>query len=286
MKSIKRKLSILSAAVIVLTACLTVYGHYENRKSLPAFSLSINGTDILESITVTKAPNKVNYNAGEDFDSTGMIVTATYTDKVQRNITNYTVTDGKLLPEGKTSVTITYEEKGKTATTQQPITVPYNEFPITYDLDGGTLEKENPTSYNKTSFFTLVNPTRTGYQFIGWTGSCGDTPMESVTISAGNAGERHYKANWEANTYLITYNANGGQGGMVTTTHYYDTIATLQDCTFTFDGHDFLGWSTDPNSDTPEFGNMAEVVNLTSQNYGEVELFAIWKPVTPPVTNP
>lgn len=286
MKHIKRKLSILAAVIIVFTACLTVYGRYENRKSLPAFSLSINGSDILESIAVTKAPDKTSYNAGEDFDSTGMIVTATYTDQVQRVISNYTIPDGKSLPEGKTSVTITYEEKGKTVTTQQTITVPFNEFPITYDLDGGTLEKENPTSYNKTSFFTLSNPTRTGYQFTGWTGSCGDIPVESVTISAGSAGERHYKANWKANTYLITYNANGGQGGTVTTTHYYDTPATLQDCTFTFDGYEFLGWSTDPNSSTPEFGNMAEVKNLTSQNYGEIELFAIWKSVTPPITNP
>ena len=42
-------------------------------------------------------------------------------------------------------------------------------FTISYDLDGGTLSEANPTSYNyNTPTFTLNNPTKSGYRFVGW----------------------------------------------------------------------------------------------------------------------
>jgi uncharacterized repeat protein (TIGR02543 family) len=48
-------------------------------------------------------------------------------------------------------------------------------YTITYTLNGGTVSG-NPTSYTAdTATFTLKNPTRTGYDFAGWTGSNGTT---------------------------------------------------------------------------------------------------------------
>lgn len=42
-------------------------------------------------------------------------------------------------------------------------------FTITYDLDGGTLSSANPSSYTaNTPTFTLNNPTKSGYRFLGW----------------------------------------------------------------------------------------------------------------------
>lgn len=42
-------------------------------------------------------------------------------------------------------------------------------YAITYDLGGGTLSSSNPTSYGpNTSTFTLNNPTKSGYRFVGW----------------------------------------------------------------------------------------------------------------------
>lgn len=72
------------------------------------------------------------------------------------------------------------------------------EYEIVYDLDGGTLAKENPTFYTVgTEDFTLNNPTKQGYVFTGWTGSNGDEPEKEVTIAKGSGGDRHYTANWE-----------------------------------------------------------------------------------------
>ena len=77
----------------------------------------------LTGISVTKAPNKANYKVGENFDKTGMVVTATYSDGSTAAVTGYTVTDGENLTVGKTSVTISYVEGGITKTTTQAITV-------------------------------------------------------------------------------------------------------------------------------------------------------------------
>ena len=42
-------------------------------------------------------------------------------------------------------------------------------YNITYDLSGGTLVSANPSSYTpNTPTITLNNPTKTGYEFIGW----------------------------------------------------------------------------------------------------------------------
>ena len=47
-----------------------------------------------------------------------------------------------------------------------------NTYTISYNLAGGSVATANPTSYNVTSnTITLKNPTRTGYTFLGWTGS-------------------------------------------------------------------------------------------------------------------
>ena len=80
-------------------------------------------TKTLKGISVTTAPNKTIYTAGDNFDSTGMVVTAEYSNGDTAEVTSYTVTDGNNLTEGKTSVTISYTENGETKTCTQDITV-------------------------------------------------------------------------------------------------------------------------------------------------------------------
>ena len=70
-----------------------------------------------------------------------------------------------------------------------------NQYTITYDLAGGTVEG-NPNTYTiETVAFTLKNPTKSGYTFTGWsgTGLDGENNM-TVTIPTGSTGNRTYKA--------------------------------------------------------------------------------------------
>ena len=55
-------------------------------------------------------------------------------------------------------------------------------YTIAYDLAGGTVATPNPTTYTALSdAITLVNPTREGYVFTGWTGTGLTEPTMTVT---------------------------------------------------------------------------------------------------------
>ena len=84
---------------------------------------SIYITTILTKIEVTTQPSKTTYIEGQNFDKTGMKVTATYNNGTTKEVTNYTITDGNNLTVEKTSVTVGYTEDGITKTTTVPITV-------------------------------------------------------------------------------------------------------------------------------------------------------------------
>ena len=69
-------------------------------------------------------------------------------------------------------------------------------YDINYDLDGGS-GSGNPTTYNvETESFDLVNPTKEGYVFSGWTGSNGEELQTRVTIEKGTTGNKSYVAHY------------------------------------------------------------------------------------------
>ena len=96
-----------------------------------------------------------------------------------------------------------------------------NQYTITYDLAGGTVES-NPNTYTiETKAFTLKNPTKSGYTFTGWsgTGLDGENNM-TVTIPTGSTGNRIYTAHWRYNgsghSYsYYTIKATAGTGGSI-----------------------------------------------------------------------
>ena len=77
---------------------------------------------VLTGITVTTPPDKTVYTAYEDFDPTGMVVTATYEDSSTK-VVPATVIDGTDLKCSRTSVTVSYTEGEITKTAEQSITV-------------------------------------------------------------------------------------------------------------------------------------------------------------------
>lgn len=69
--------------------CSPIADEYGNIyfKNDSAYLMAVGPT--IEKIEVTKGPNKVNYEAGETFDPTGMEVTATYSNGVTRDVTDH-----------------------------------------------------------------------------------------------------------------------------------------------------------------------------------------------------
>jgi len=72
-------------------------------------------------------------------------------------------------------------------------------YEITYELDAWTSDPSNPLTYTvETEDFTLINPTKPGYTFAGWTGTGLSEPTVTVTIAKGSTGDRNYTATWQA----------------------------------------------------------------------------------------
>ena len=128
-------------------------------------------------------------------------------------------------------------------------------YPITYDLGGGTLSANSPTSYTYDAAVSLVQPTRTGYTFDGWTGSNGATKQKSVTINPGSHGPRSYVAHWTPITYTITYDLAGGAlpAGAANPETYAVTNAAFTLAPPVRTGYAFAGWTgTDLGGPTNE----------------------------------
>ena len=90
-------------------------------------------------IEITTPPTKTEYKAGEDFDPTGMVVTAHYTYGTTADLSRdqYVIFYGDKLALGRTSVTIQYNDGSGSSNikTYQKITVGQYEGPHTHTYD-------------------------------------------------------------------------------------------------------------------------------------------------------
>lgn len=82
--------------------------------------------------------------------------------------------------------------------------------PIDYTIKcntGGGQIASYPTSYTIESDTIIIpQPTKSGYTFLGWTGSNGNTNQLDVNITHGSTGNKTYTAHWKINTYTMTVN--------------------------------------------------------------------------------
>ena len=121
-----------------------------------------------------------------------------------------------------------------------------NTYTVTYNANGGTGVPANQTkTYGTTLTLSSTKPTRTGYTFKNWnTKSDGTGTSYSAGASyTANAAVTLY-AQWTANTYTVTYNANGGTGAPANQTKTYGVTLYLSSVIPTKDGYEFNGWNT------------------------------------------
>ena len=139
----------------------------------------------------------------------GSPVSISATPKAGYSFTNWTIADTATEYSTSNPANFNIQDSNLTFKANSQIV----NYTITYTLNGGSVSG-NPASYNVNSdSFTLSNPSKTGYTFVGWTGSNGNTPETTVTITKGSTGNKSYKANYQANTYNISYTLNNGTNG-------------------------------------------------------------------------
>ena len=86
-------------------------------------------------------------------------------------------------------------------------------YTISYDGLDGADDVANPATYDVASAtITLNNPTKAGWDFLGWTGTGIEegTASMAVTIPQGSTGPRNYVASWTESISTITLDPQGG----------------------------------------------------------------------------
>ena len=122
-------------------------------------------------------------------------------------------------------------------------------YTVGLNANGGTIASgQDVTSYTYGVGATLPSAddmTYTGYTFKGWYDNEDLTGDPVTAISDTETGNKEYWAKWEANTYPVTLNTNGGtiNSGKVTSYTYGTGAAlpTADDITYT--GHRSVAWS-------------------------------------------
>ncbi|WP_417105617.1 InlB B-repeat-containing protein, partial [Hominenteromicrobium sp.] len=125
-----------------------------------------------------------------------------------------------------------------------------NTYKVTYELAGGEWTEatnEFPYEYKEKVDVVETIPTQTGYTFAGWTysednstykkGDSFEMPAKNVTL----------KAQWEANTYKVTYELAGGEWTEATNEFPYEYKATVEvvKTVPTREGYKFSGWRSE-----------------------------------------
>lgn len=147
-------------------------------------------------------------------------------------------------------------------------------YTIKYNANGGSGAPGNQTKW-KGQALTLssTKPTRTGYSFLGWSTSSTAT---SATYAAGGSYTTDSAATlyavWKANTYKVTYNANGGSGAPSAQTKTYGVALTLSSVKPTRTNYTFKGWATSASATVPAYSSGASYTTNAA-----VTLYAVWE---------
>ncbi len=148
----------------------------------------------------------------------------------QNDVTLVPTSINSNIKNGNCSTTLYAQWKAKTYT-------------VTFNANSGTCSTTSKSVTYASTYGTLPTPTRTGYTFKGWyTAASGGTKVTSSTTVSITAAQTLY-AQWTANTYTVTFNANGGTCSTASkSVTYASTYGTLPTPTRT--GYTFKGWYT------------------------------------------
>ena len=135
-------------------------------------TFTVNVQDVtLSGIAIASNPSKTSYFVGDTLDTTGLKLTATYSNGTTQTITSgFTCTPTALSTAGVQTVTVNYG--GKTATFTVSVELPVLPFvTLTFDPTDGVLDlADTPekTVYPGEAYGRLPEPTADGMVFLGW----------------------------------------------------------------------------------------------------------------------
>jgi len=140
---------------------------------------------------------------------------------------------------------------------------------VTFDANGGTTPEESKVVMSNTTYGELPVPTREGYTFKGWFTEVSDGTLITETTIVGVRADQTLYAQWDANKYTLTFDANGGTSSETSRAVAFESaygelpIPTRGD-------YIFQGWFTTVDGDE-------QISENTKMGLGDVTVFAQWK---------
>jgi uncharacterized repeat protein (TIGR02543 family) len=259
------------SALTANDADIKAAGKVENLLADQTISATFN--PIIYPITYTLAGGSVETANPTTYTIESAAITLNNPTRKGYTFEGWTGTD---LTEPTKTVTIPAGSIGERSYTATWKVITYN---LTYDLAGGALADgaTNPATYTiESDAITLVNPTRKGYDFAGWTGTELTEPTKTVTIAKGSTENRSYTATWTPITYTISYDLAGGaladgESNPATYTIESDAITLVNP---TRKGYDFAGWTG------TELTEPTKTVTIAKGSTENRLYTATWTPVT------
>ncbi|MBQ9786383.1 MAG: InlB B-repeat-containing protein, partial [Clostridia bacterium] len=150
-------------------------------------------------------------------------------------------------------------------------------FNITYHLNGGTNNANNPSSYTiEMQPITLNEPTKQHYDFAGWYLDSALTAKVVVIDVTSNKNINLY-AKWTPCNYSIIYNTNGGTNNLQNPNSYTVEDQDITLLSPTKNGYDFAGWYEESS-----FVNKIQVIDTSKGK--EINVYAKWTLVNYSIT--
>ena len=183
------------------------------------------------------------------------------------------------------------------------VTITYTAFPDSLGSVALNSQREaavqNDPAVQSEIIYEKVNPetgkivgatakVKSGSVFTGW---YNDLTKEKVwdreTFVPQQQNDRYVSASYVARfrpyRYTLHYEANGGTGKMDDQIFQHGQILPLNDCTYSREGYDFMGWSTSKNN-VKQFDNKAEVgfssllqPSDEPKDNAKATLYAVWQ---------
>ena len=147
-----------------------------------------------------------------------------------------------------------------------------NKVTVSYNSNGGTGEMtDSEFTYNGAAQALKGNAfSRTGYTFAGWKDNNGNT-FTNIPASYFTEEEKELTlyAQWNVNSYALSYNSNGGTAKETVNVNYGEVLADYLPTDLTKTGYDFAGWYYDA-----ELKNIANATDTMPAS--ATTLFAKW----------
>lgn len=140
---------------------------------------------------------------------------------------------------------------------------------IKYNSNGGSSVASQSVGEYDWFNITSTVPTKTGYTFQGW--EYGGNVYASGASARFTAGVT-LTAVWQAITYTVQYNMNGGTGSIANQTKTYGQTLTLSATVPTRTNYTFKGWSTSNTATTPTYAASGSYTANASAT-----LYAVWE---------